>query len=146
MMKEAGEATQLQPLDRVSFGRVQIGPFTEIPVEMYHGQLGAASAILYTAPAVLAVENPLRVRPSAILEELWICNADTVVRTVTLYKVENGGAVANNRLILPAVAIQPNEAYQVTGRFRFGPSATLRGLASAASAITLCAMGVELYA
>ena len=86
--------------DSRGFTRQASGPLTEIPKEMYHGQLGAANATLYTAPATNAVENALQVRPSARVEEFWIVNNDVVARTITLYKVESGGAAAANRMIL----------------------------------------------
>ena len=54
----------------------------ETPVNMGSGYLTAAATTLYTAPSgTIAGASSQK----AILLDIWLCNTDTVTRTVTLY-------------------------------------------------------------
>lgn len=107
------------------------------------GQLGIASATLYTVPTV---SNAPVSYPKAILKSIVLCNTDSSARTVTLYLIESGGSVAADRAILSAASVAAGETWVVD----FGDgipletAETVRGLASVASKVTYRISVVEL--
>src|SRR5689334_5390714 len=76
------------------------------PKALYRGQLPSSVGILYTAPAT-------NTGCFAIIKEFWVCNTDTVARTFTLYVVEAGGSVADDRAICKDVTIAAKTVYSL---------------------------------
>lgn len=135
--------TPLQSLTRTQFSKQQTGPYTEIPKQFYKGQPGTTVDILYTAPAVPTIANQVGLNPKAAAKEFWIANVTATAATITLYIIESGGLVADNRAIMKGVSIQANTSYQVTGNFNIEAGGTVQGLQGTASAITVEISGVE---
>jgi hypothetical protein len=109
------------------------------------GQLPSSVGVLYTAP----VSNT---GAKAIVKELWLSNTDTATRTITLYVVEAGGAVADNRAVMKDITIAAKTWYRIPTSFVLDSAVigstltgdTLQGLSDAASKITYLVSGVEL--
>ena len=105
----------------------------ETPINMGYGQLSGSSTTLYTAPTgTIAGASSQK----AILTEIWLCNTDSSSRTVTLYIVENGGSVADDRAIMKAVTIAANTTYRQECATVIESGETIRGLASSANLVT----------
>ncbi len=101
-------------------------------------QLGTSLATIYTCPA-----QP----PNAMTQVngLWICNTDSVARTVTLRMGAGSLTVANS--LLEAASIDPNTTWVLSGSEWFltmSAGMVLQGLASAASKITVTVGGQEI--
>lgn len=125
--------------------QLQVQPYTPIPKQFYIGQLTASSTTLYTAPSAPAIANPVGSNPKAIVRCISICNTDSLARTVTLYLVENGGSVADNRAITKAVSVPANETWILDNVYYvIEASGTIRGLASVANVVTVTISGDEL--
>jgi hypothetical protein len=107
------------------------------------GQLGLASATLYTVPTVA---NAPVSHPKAILKSIVLCNTDSSARTVTIYLIESGGAVAADRAILSAASVAAGETWVVDfgDGIALETAETIRGLASVASKVTYRISVVEL--
>lgn len=113
----------------------------ETPINMGYGQLAAASGTLYTAPSgTIAGASSQK----AILREVWLSNTDTTARTVTLYVVENGGSVADNRALLKDVSIAAKTMYRIECECVLESNETVRGLADSASKVTYRLSGTQL--
>lgn len=97
--------------------------------KLYQGQLAAAAATLYTAPAATA----------AIVRSIRIVNTDTVSRWFILY--QSGVAAANQ--ITGRMVLGPNETYIDSGPVIVGAADTLRGVAEVAGMLTCTISGVE---
>lgn len=97
--------------------------------KLYQGQLAAAAATLYTAPA----------GTSAIVRSIRVVNTDTVPRWFILY--QSGAAAANQ--ITGRMVLGPNEVYIDSGPVCVGAADTLRGVAEVAAALTCTISGVE---
>lgn len=106
------------------------------PTNMYRGFLADTVGVLYTVPAGTG--------SYAIIKEVLLCNTTDTATEVTIYTVEDGGSVADNRMIFGNVNI---DAYSTVilemSTVLEEAGATLRGLASIASAITATVSGVE---
>lgn len=109
------------------------------------GQLTTSSATLYTAPTGT---TPTGATQSALLKSIILCNTDTTSKTVTIYLVETGGSVADNRAILKDLTIAaktthteffPDDCCPLDG------GETVRGLASANTTVTYRVNVVERY-
>lgn len=96
---------------------------------LYQGQLAAAAATLYTAPAA----------GSAIARSIRIVNTDTVSRWFILYQ---SGTGAGNQ-ITGRIVLGPQETYIDTGPVVVGAGDTLRGVAEVAAMLTCTISGVE---
>ncbi len=107
------------------------------PKTLAKGLLGNASAILYTAPSAAGVTT-------AIIKEIWLANTDSADHTITLYYVESGGSIGDNRAIMKAVAIKANTTYIVSTADPLASAETVRGLADAADKISYRMSGIEL--
>lgn len=113
----------------------------ETPINMGYGQLAASSGTLYTAPTgTIAGASSQK----AILTEIILCNTDTVTRTVTLYVVENGGSVADNRAIMKDATIAAKTTYVASFYTVLESGETVRGLADSASKVTYRLSGKQL--
>lgn len=119
------------------------GPLVGVLRQFYIGQLGVASAVLYTAPAPFTVASQVGIEPKARVEEIWLCNTDSSARTVTLYVVENGGSAADNRAILKGYSLAANSKEVIRARFVIEAGGTLRGLADVADKVTVLVSGTE---
>ena len=106
-----------------------VQPRNPVKKELARGQLAAASAILYTAPSAPTVANSVGINPITEVTEIIICNTDTVARTFTLYFIESGGAVANDRAIFSAAAIAASTTVVFEASTIMEAASTLRGLA-----------------
>ena len=99
------------------------------------GQLSGSSTTLYTAPTGT---TPTGNTQKAKLKAILLHNTDSVDRTITIYIIESGGSVADNRAMLKAVTIPTGKLWII----EFGDGVTLeggetvRGLASTANVIT----------
>jgi hypothetical protein len=126
-----------------------IGRSQEIPLrrpyrkQMFLGMLTGTSATLYTAPAAPTNANAVGVNPIAVVERVWISNTDASARTVTLYVVESGGSVADNRAVMKTVSIPANSTVDVEPDWVLEASGTLRGLADTTLKVTLLVSGTE---
>lgn len=107
-----------------------------MPANGGRGQLGTSSATLYTAPSG---STPTGNTQKARLKKLLLNNTDSAARTVTIYLIESGGSVADNRAILKTVSIPATTLWVLD----FGPDGitlegleTVRGLASTANVVT----------
>lgn len=99
--------------------------------KLYQGQLAAAAATLYTAPAAPPT--------AAIVRSIRIVNTDTVSRWFILY--QSGVAAANQ--ITGKIVLGPNETYIDNGPVIVGANDTLRGVAEVAAMLTCTISGVE---
>lgn len=125
--------------------QLQVQPYTVIPKQFFIGQLTASSTTLYTAPATATVSNPVGSNPKAIVRCISICNTDSSARTVTLYLIESGGSVADNRAITKAVSVPANETWILDNVYYvLEAGATIRGLASVTLVVTVTISGDEL--
>lgn len=114
-----------------------------IPKPFAYGQLAGFVAILYTAPAT-------KTGCFAIIKEIWLMNMDTVEHTVTIYVVEAGGSVADNRVIM-SVTIDAKRMYRLPAATVLGSAIvsttltgdTIRGFADTANKVTYRISGVE---
>jgi hypothetical protein len=126
-----------------------IGRSQEIPLrrsykkQFFLGMLTNASATLYTAPAAPANANAVGVNPIAIVDKVWLSNTDSADRTVTLYVVESGGAVADNRAVMKTVPIPANSTIDIDPAWVIEASGTLRGLADTTLKVTVLVSGTE---
>ena len=109
------------------------GQWIETPINMGYGQLTNSSAILYTAPSGTIAGAASQ---KALLLEIWLCNTDTTARTVTVYAVENGGSVADNRAILKDVTIAAKTTYRQECWCVLESNETVRGLADTTLKVT----------
>ena len=113
--------------------------YNVVPKQLYIGQLGSSSGTLYTAPS-----NSYKTDQKAIIRDIWVCNTDSSARTYTLYVVESGGSVADNRAIAKAVSIAANTTHQYNNlAIVIETAGTLRGLASSANLVTVLVSGEE---
>lgn len=96
---------------------------------LYQGQLAAAAAALYTAPAATA----------AIVKAIRVVNTDTVSHSFTLYQ---GGTAAANQ-ITGSFAIGPGETFIDTGPLFLAAGDTIAGKADTASVMTCTLGGIE---
>lgn len=128
------------PLLGVQTARLQIGA---VQANGGRGQLTAASTTLYTAPSTT---TPLGATQKALLTSLVLCNTDVAARTVTIYMIESGGAVADNRAILKDVSIPAKTTFMFEPQtpIPMESGETLRGLASVATVVTYRVSVVEL--
>jgi hypothetical protein len=82
---------------------------------------------------------------TGLVGALWICNTDTVARTVTI-RIGTGTLTAANS-ILDGTSIDANSSYVLLGQGDFSltlqAGQKIQGLASVASKITVTVMGVE---
>jgi hypothetical protein len=62
---------------------------------------------------------------------------------VTLYVVESGGSVADNRAVMKTVSIPANSTVDVEPDWVLEASGTLRGLADTTLKVTLLVSGTE---
>jgi hypothetical protein len=126
-----------------------IGRSQEIPLrrsykkQFFLGMLTGTSATLYTAPAAPANANAVGVNPIAIVDKVWLSNTDASARTVTLYVVESGGAVADNRAVMKSVSIPANSTIDIDPSWVLEASGTLRGLADTTLKVTVLVSGTE---
>jgi hypothetical protein len=126
-----------------------IGRSQEIPLrrsykkQFFLGMLTGTSATLYTAPAAPANANAVGVNPIAIVDKVWLSNTDASARTVTLYVVESGGAVADNRAVMKSVSIPANSTIDIDPEWVIEASGTLRGLADTTLKVTVLVSGTE---
>jgi hypothetical protein len=99
-------------------------------------QLGTTSSTLYTAPANTTTK----------ISDVTVCNTTTVARTVTVYVVESGGAANAASTIYSAFPVGPKETVTLSDLTGFVLEAadTLRGLADAATAVSIQASGVQI--
>ncbi len=123
---------------------VPIGRQITVPVDQIYrnplcggrGQLTASSVTLYTAPNV---SSPTGNTQGALLKSIILCNTDTSARTVTIYLIESGGSVADNRAILKDLTIAAKTTHTEFYPDDTCPLAsgeTVRGLASLTAVIT----------
>lgn len=106
------------------------------PRSLYQGQLAASVATLYTVPS--GSDSWM------IVKEILLCNTTATARTVTMYVIESGGSVADNRKIFTDVNVDPYTTVIIEASLVLdGAGATIRGFASAASAITATISGAE---
>jgi hypothetical protein len=111
--------------------------------QFFLGMLTGTSATLYTAPAAPTNANAVGVNPIAIVDKVWLSNTDSAARTVTLYVVESGGSVADNRAVMKTVSIPANSTVDVEPDWVLEASGTLRGLADTTLKVTLLVSGTE---
>jgi hypothetical protein len=111
--------------------------------QFFLGMLTGTSATLYTAPAAPPNANAVGVNPIAVVERVWLSNTDSAARTVTLYVVESGGAVADNRAVMKAVSIPANSTIDIEPDWVLEASGTLRGLADTTLKVTVLVSGTE---
>jgi hypothetical protein len=111
--------------------------------QFFLGMLTGTSATLYTAPAAPTNANAVGVNPIAVVERVWLSNTDSAARTVTLYVVESGGAVADNRAVMKAVSIPANSTIDIEPDWVLEASGTLRGLADTTLKVTVLVSGTE---
>lgn len=100
------------------------------------GQLGTSSATLYTAPSDT---SPTGSTQGAILKSLVLCNTDSSARTVTIYVIESGGSVADNRANFKDLSIAAKTTTVLTfpdDCFMLDSGETIRGLADSANLVT----------
>lgn len=106
------------------------------PINLFRGHLANSVATLYTVPTGST--------SFTIVKEILLCNTTNTAREVTFYTLESGGSVADDRKIFTNVNI---DAYSTVilemSTVLNGAGATLRGFASAASAISATVSGVE---
>jgi hypothetical protein len=123
----------------------QLQPFTPIKKRFFIGQLTASSTTLYTAPSVPTIANSVGLNPKAIVRLISLCNTDSSARTVTLYLVESGGSVADNRAITKAVSIPANYTWILDNlEIVLEAGDTIRGLADTTLKVTVYIGGEEL--
>jgi hypothetical protein len=111
--------------------------------QFFLGMLTGTSATLYTAPAAPANANAVGVNPIAIVDKVWLSNTDASARTVTLYVVESGGSVADNRAVMKSVSIPANSTIDIDPSWVIEASGTLRGLADTTLKVTVMVSGTE---
>lgn len=99
-------------------------------------QLATTAATLYTAPA----------NTTAQIQDVTVCNTSTAAATVTFYVVETGGAANAASTVLKTKAIGVSETVTLSDLTGVVLEAgdTLRGLASAATAVSVQASGIEI--
>ena len=108
------------------------------------GQLGTSSTTLYTAPSDT---SPTGSTQGAILKSIILCNTDSSARTVTLYLIESGGSVADNRAVFKDLTIAAKTTTVLTFPDDCCPldsGETVRGLADSASVVTYRISVVEI--
>jgi hypothetical protein len=111
--------------------------------QFFLGMLTGTSATLYTAPAAPTNANAVGVNPIAIVDKVWLSNTDASARTVTLYVVESGGSVADNRAVMKSVSIPANSTIDIDPAWVIEASGTLRGLADTTLKVTVLVSGTE---
>lgn len=102
----------------------------------YLGQLGAADTTVYTCPA----------GTTARVLKCTACNDTTTVVTFDIHKVESGGAVGDDRLILNDKSLGSKETYEcpeVVGQV-LDAGDVISGIASAATQVTVSLDVVEI--
>lgn len=105
------------------------------PKTLHRGFVANTASTLYTAPSGAS--------SYAIVKEMILCNTTGTAVTVSVYSIENGGSVADNRKILSAVSIDPGTTVVFSMSSVLENAATLRAVASSASAVTATVSGVE---
>ncbi len=106
------------------------------PAAVQTAQLTNASTTLYTAPSRT---TPIGSIARAKLTSIVFCNTDSSARTVTVYLIESGGSVADNRAILKDVSIPAKTTWVFDAGADGIPLAnaeTIRGLASVTLVVT----------
>jgi hypothetical protein len=99
-------------------------------------QLATTASVLYTAPA----------NTTAQVQDVTICNTSTAAKTVSFYVVENGGSVAAATTVIDAKPVGVDQTMTLSDLTGFVLEAgdTLRGLASAATSVSVQASGIEI--
>lgn len=95
--------------------------------------LTASSTTLYTAPA----------STTAVIRSITLCNTDTVARTVTIYIVQSGGSIGDDKKIFDEFSLAAGETIVDDTLRVLETGDTLRGLASTASVVSIRADGSE---
>ena len=99
------------------------------------GQLAGTAGTLYTAPSAASTSGA--VTSLAILRDMWLCNTDSVARTLTIYIVNSGGTAGADNAIISATSLDAGESVHYSGLATLIPAGgTIQGLASSASKIT----------
>lgn len=99
-------------------------------------QFATTSSTFYTAPA----------NTTAQIQDVTVCNTSTAAASIDIYIVENGGSVNDTSTVIDGKVIGAKETVTLTDLtgFVLETGDTLRGLASAASAVTIQASGIEI--
>jgi hypothetical protein len=103
------------------------------PKNLCRTQIGAATTTLYSAPA----------STTTIITHIAICNTTTGAVTFSLANVVNGGAEADNNRFMKDAQVNAKSTIYVDLAMVLAAGDSLRGTASAASALTIIASGVE---
>jgi hypothetical protein len=111
--------------------------------ELAKGILSGTSETLYTAPAGVTGTNAARMKPSAKITEILVCNTDTVARTFTLYIVESGGSIGADRAIFSGVPLVANQTAYLEMATVMPAASTLRGLADSTNKVSYRVTGIE---
>lgn len=99
-------------------------------------QLGSSIATIYTAPSA-ANTTTNTVTSRAILQDMWLCNTDTVSRTFRLHIVASGGTASAANAIIYDAAIGANQSLHYANIATLvPPGGTIQGLASSASKVS----------
>jgi hypothetical protein len=102
----------------------QIGPTT----------LGTGSTTCYTVPNVSG--------NYFICKSIFFLNVSASAVTFNFARVASGGSEADTNRFLKSVTLQPNETFEWSGTLTLAQNESLRGLASASSAVTVTVSGV----
>ena len=82
---------------------------------LFRGRVTATSSAstqtLYTAPSDTGISGSKN--QLALLTDIWISNIDSSAHTLSLYIVESGGSVDDDRLLFKALPIAANTTYHV---------------------------------
>ena len=100
---------------------------------LFASLLTGSSATLYTGAA----------SKITVVKSLWIANTSASAVTVTLYRVESGGSIGDNRSLMKTVSVEANSSYQVIDELVLAAGDTLRGLAGTTDVVNVTGSGVE---
>lgn len=103
-------------------------------ITVYHGQLGVASATLYTVPASTKL----------IVSEINLCNTDAVARTITIRYIPSGGVDDATNNIYQAYSLAAGETVTIGHNTVLEAAYVIKGMASAASVVNIHISGMTI--
>lgn len=119
------------------------GPYTQIPVRMFIGEVPATINTVYTAPAAQVTDNPLALKPKAIIKEIRACNTSAAPHKLTLELIESGGSAGNARMIMHSASVGIGVDLHESCWIVMEASDIIQAYADATAVITLNLSGEE---
>ena len=101
--------------------------------KLAQAQFGIADAVVYTAPA----------GTTTVITAIVLCNTDTSDRTFRLHQVDAAGSSSAANALFYDLAVAAKRTFMPPTGLILQAGQMLRGLASAATVVTISVFGIE---